>query len=130
MTLLEATIAFVLLSVAGLVCLDQSRAASRLQVASAEWNRAVARGDAAMADALADAAGAAPRLTDEENSARTANAVQVSRRAWRGRVDELSVSVPLHDGRVYTIRRLIARDAIAHSASASAGNAIQTGRAR
>ena len=51
MTLLEAVVAFVLLSVVGVVCLDQSRGATQLQVRSAEWTRAVTLAESAMAEA-------------------------------------------------------------------------------
>ena len=53
MTLLEAVIAFVVLSLAGVVCLDQARGASQLQRSSAEWTQAIARGESALAEAVA-----------------------------------------------------------------------------
>lgn len=99
MSLLEATIAFVLLSVVGIVCLEQSRSASQLEASSVEWRRAVARGDAAMQDAIADV----PLL------ARADDSVRISRRPWRGRVDVVDVSVVLPSGAVYTTHRLVER---------------------
>jgi hypothetical protein len=101
-TLLEATIAFVLLSVVGIVCLEQSSAASRLESSSVEWRRAVARGDAALQNAVANVP-----LPDETRGA--ADSVRVSRRAWRGRVDLVEVSVLLPTGSVYSTQRLVER---------------------
>lgn len=105
MTLLEATIAFVLLSVVGIVCLDQSRAATQLEVSSVEWRQAVARADAALADAALDGAA----LSDVSANASGRDNVRVSRRAWRGRVDVIEVTVPLSSGGVYTSSRLVER---------------------
>jgi|JI10StandDraft_1071094.scaffolds.fasta_scaffold378167_3 hypothetical protein len=100
MTLLEAIIAFVLLSVVGIACLDQSRGASQLQLSSAEWDRAVARGESALAAAVT---GPAP------DDATADTAVRVARRVWRDRVDVIEVSVPLSDGRWFSLTRLVSR---------------------
>ncbi len=104
MTLLEAVIAFVLLSVVGVVCLDQSRGASQLQVRSAEWTRAVALAESALAEsafgeaATPDAAAA--------GGDRATTRVRVVRRPWRAGIDVLEASVPLTHGGTFTLQRL------------------------
>ena len=101
MTLLEAVIAFVVLSLAGVVCLDQARGASQLQRSSAEWTQAIARGESALAEALARSTPpgeAVPSLDDP--------AIQVQRRQWRPGLDIVEVSVPLADGGSYVLSRL------------------------
>jgi hypothetical protein len=112
MTLLEAMIAFVLLSVVGVVCLDQARGASQLQVSSAEWSRAVMRGERAVADAMTDGASG---LAEQRPLSRSD--VRVVRRPWRGRVDAIEVFVPLANGATYRLTRLVARDAPQHTPS-------------
>jgi Tfp pilus assembly protein PilV len=102
MTLLEAVIAFVLLSVVGVVCLDQSRGASQLQARSAEWTRAVEQAESALAEATSRAlpmANAAGRDAGRD-------AVRVDRRTWRPGVDVVSVTVPLAHGGEYVLERL------------------------
>lgn len=98
MTLLEAVIAFVLLSVVGVVCLDQSRGASQLQVRSAEWTRAIALAESALAQSALSATGAEAAPLDAR--------IRVVRRPWRSGVDVIEVSVPLQHGGVYTLERL------------------------
>jgi type II secretory pathway pseudopilin PulG len=102
MTLLEAIVAFVLLSVVGVVCLDQSRGASQLQVRSAEWTRAVTLAESAMAEATSAPLAVAPPMAATPSGPR----VQVERRRWQPGVDVVHVSVPLPDGRRYVLERL------------------------
>ncbi len=116
MTLLEAVIAFVLLSVVGIACLDQSRGAAQLQVASVEWDRAVLRGESAMASAVAGVTPSWPETTHDatRDAARDATddaalPVQVTRRAWGRGVDAIEVTVPLHDGGRYVLSRLVSQ---------------------
>lgn len=99
MTLLEAVVAFVLLSVVGVVCLDQSRGATQLQVRSAEWTRAVTLAESAMAEATSSP------MTSPMAPA-PGQPVQVERRRWQPGVDVVHVSVPLPDGRHYVLERL------------------------
>ena len=102
MTLLEAVIAFIILSVVGVVCLDQARGASQLQRSSADWTRAVARGESALAEAIATTAppdGGAASAGDP--------AVRVQRRPWQAGLDIIEVSVPLGNGRTYDLARLV-----------------------
>jgi len=101
MTLLEAVIAFVVLSLAGVVCLDQARGASQLQRSSAEWTQAIARGEAALTEAVAQSTpgDALPALGDPS--------IQVQRRSWQPGLDIVEVSVPLANGRAYVLSRLV-----------------------
>lgn len=102
MTLLEAVIAFVILSVVGIVCLDQSRGAAQLQVTSAEWTRAIARGESALAEAIAGTAS----IPDVGPRGASVPRVQVERRFWRAGVDQIEVTVPLASGATYVVTRL------------------------
>ena len=101
MTLLEAVIAFVVLSLAGVVCLDQARGASQLQRSSAEWTQAIARGESALAEAVAGSMPQGEQIPSTEGPA-----IQVRRRSWRPGLDLIEVSVPLANGRSYTLARL------------------------
>ncbi len=107
MTLLEAVIAFVILSVVGVVCLDQARGASRLQQSSAEWTRAVARGESALAEAVATSALPRERSPGGALAPSADPAVRVERRPWQPGVDRIAVSVPLANGRSYELARLV-----------------------
>ena len=100
MTLLEAIVAFVILSVVGVACLDQSRGAAQLQVTSAEWTRAVARGESALTESIAGMP-----LHADEVSARTTR-VRVERRRWRAGLDRIDVTVLLANGATYELSRL------------------------
>ena len=102
MTLLEAVIAFVILSVVGIACLDQSRGAAQLQRASVEWTQAIALGERALAEEV----GSAPPLTTDAATRGRDARVQVERRAWRSGVDQVAVSVSLANGATYTVTRL------------------------
>ncbi len=102
MTLLEAIIAFVILSVVGIVCLDQARGAVQLQAASAEWTRAIAQGESALSEATAETA-ATPVAA---SSSATASTVRVERRPWRSGVDQIAVTVSLTNGATFVLTRL------------------------
>jgi type II secretory pathway component PulJ len=102
MTLLEAVIAFVVLSLAGVVCLDQARGASQLQRSSAEWTQAIARGEAALAEEVARSTPSREALPALEDPS-----IQVQRSRWRPGLDVIEVSVPLAGGRTYTLSRLV-----------------------
>jgi type II secretory pathway pseudopilin PulG len=108
-TLLESIVAFVLLAVVGVACLDLSHGASSLAVSSREWNAAVARAESALT--LASAAQDAGSSNDVGN-------VRVTRRPWSDDVDEVSVDVPVRDGRVFRLSRLVAHGVPLRSAMA------------
>lgn len=102
MTLLESVVAFMLLAVVGVACLDLSRGASGLESRSAEWSRAVAVGDAALT-----AAAAGERLEGD-----AWREVRVERAPWRDGtqgVDILEVTVALPGGETFRTMRLVPR---------------------
>lgn len=120
MTLLEAIVAFVVLALVGIACLDLSRGATALQRSSAEWTEAVKVGESALAaaaaNAPANASANAPARSPANGLAsgsmsRTSltGMPQVTRRLWRGDVDVVEVTVPLSNGRVFQMQRLVSR---------------------
>ena len=109
MTLLESIVAFIVLALVGIACLDLSRGAVELQRSSEEWTRAVTIGESALAAATAgatvdDAFGPA----SERDNAK-AMTPRILRRVWRDGVDVIEVAVPLPSGGEYQVSRLIAR---------------------
>ena len=109
MTLLESIVAFIVLALVGIACLDLSRGAVELQRSSEEWTRAVTIGESALAAATAgatvdDAFGPA----SERDNAK-AMTPRILRRVWRNGVDVIEVAVPLPSGGEYQVSRLIAR---------------------
>jgi hypothetical protein len=106
MTLLEAVIAFVLLSVVGVVCLDQSRGASRLQYSSAEWSRAVNVGESAMAQAVAGVAAVGTEAS-AGGIRSDVDAVSVARLPYRNGLEIIEVRVPLQNGPAFVLTRLV-----------------------
>lgn len=111
MTLLEAVIAFVILAVVGVACLDQSRGASQLQRASADWSRAVARGESAMAAAASGTYVAGDTTRD----------VNIVRRAWAQGIEAIDVTVTLPNGSRYVTSRLVPTGAVTTSAITTRG---------
>ncbi len=121
MTLLESIVAFVVLALVGIACLDLSRGAVQLQRSSAEWTEAVRVGEAALAAAslgdeplpdAKDPAGAATRgMTIGARSPSTPAVASVSRRSWRSdrAVEVVEVTVPLPGGGTYRVQRLVRR---------------------
>lgn len=109
MTLLESIVAFIVLALVGIACLDLSRGAVELQRSSEEWTRAVTLGESALAAATAgatveDAFGPA----SERDNVR-AMTPRILRRVWRDGVDVIEVTVPLPSGGEYQVSRLVAR---------------------
>ncbi len=114
MTLLESIVAFVVLGLVGLACLDLSRGALSLERRSAAWTLSVARAESALAAAeagvslppeLNDASRATPRSGQAEGNA----PVQVTTHPWRDNLDVIEVVVPMSDGSEFTLSRLIPR---------------------
>ena len=99
MTLLESMIAFVLLAVVGVACLDLTRGATALETRGAEWTRAVATGESVIA---AVAAG-----VPQDELAR--DGVKIARRRWAGDagVESIEVAVALPDGAEFRVSRLL-----------------------
>jgi type II secretory pathway pseudopilin PulG len=101
MTLLEALLATVILSLVAIACLEGTSGAAALQHRAGATAVSVARADAALAEA---AAGAPPSSPD----------VRVSRRAYvqDGRstgLEVVDVEVPTGTGAVVHLSRLVAR---------------------
>lgn len=112
MTLLEAIVAFVVLALVGIACLDLSRGATALQRSSAEWTEAVKVGESALAAAAANAPANSPAngLASGSMSRTSLTGMpQVTRRLWRGDVDVVEVTVPLSNGRLFQMQRLVSR---------------------
>jgi len=137
MTLFESIVAFVVLALVGIACLDLSRGAIALQRSSAEWTQAVAVGEAALAAASVNApadrsAMAAPPREMQRNTLRNTQrntqrgakgtmlvgVPQVSRRMWQGDVEIIEVAVPMSDGRIFAMYRLVSRRSGATSLAA------------
>jgi len=141
MTLFESIVAFVVLALVGIACLDLSRGAIALQRSSAEWTQAVAVGEAALAAASVNApadrsAMAAPPREMQRNTLRNTlrntqrntqrgakgtmlvGVPQVSRRMWQGDVEIIEVAVPMSDGRIFAMYRLVSRRSGATSLAA------------
>ena len=91
MTLLESVVAFVILALVGVACLDLSRGSAQLERSSVEWSHAVSIAEAALAGGVAD----------------NASDVELRRQPWHQGVDRLDVTVPLSAGRVLRMSRLI-----------------------
>lgn len=102
MTLLESVLAFVLLAVVGVACLELSRGASGLETRSVEWSHATAVGEAALTAAAAGIPLDDPAFRD----------VTVRRTPWRGGsagLDVIDVSVALPNGAMHHAVRLARR---------------------
>lgn len=102
MTLLESVIAFVLLAVMGIACLELSRGASSLETRSVEWSHATAVGEAALT-----AAAAGVPLDDP-----AFRHVTLRRTPWRGGsagLDVIDVTVELPNGAAHHAVRLARR---------------------
>lgn len=99
MTLLESVIAFVLLAVVGVACLDLSRGATGLEHRSAEWSRTVALGESA----LMSAASGAPL------DALSSDSVRIEREPSSREVglDVVVVRVTLPNGAEFRASRLV-----------------------
>ncbi|MEO7521224.1 MAG: hypothetical protein ABIW79_05355 [Gemmatimonas sp.] len=115
MTLLESVVAFVLLAVVGVACLDLTRGATGLETKSAEWSRAVSVAESVMAGAAAGVP------LDELASER----VKVAQRSWNGGaggVSAIEVVVLLPSGAEFKLSRLVrtqgATRAVANAMSA------------
>lgn len=96
MTLLETSVATVLLAVAAVTCLETTREALGAARRAAAWQVAVARGDAALAAATLYRAGPLPD-----------DSVRVTRRPYARGVVLIEVEVPLPEGGVHRLSRLI-----------------------
>ena len=110
MTLLEAVVAFVLLAVVGVTCLDLSRRATELERRSVEWTQAVAEGEALLTETIAGD-GSSVQLTAGGSADRSGYQLpaSVSRSPWLGGggVDVVTVVVKLSGGQSFQLSRMI-----------------------
>ena len=120
MTLLESIVAFIVLALVGIACLDLSRGAVELQRSSEEWTRAVTIGESALAAAAADASEADAFAMQAPRNEPETMAPRVIRRVWRDRVDVIEVTVPLPTGGEYKVSRLVSRGSAASRLAAGA----------
>lgn len=130
MTLLESIVAFIVLALVGIACLDLSRGAVDLQRSSEEWTRAVTIGESALAAAAADLNVDDTFANGVEDQSRRgaerAMSPRVIRRAWRDGVDVIEVSVALPGGGDYRVSRLVVRtSASARVAAARSPEAVR-----
>ena len=95
MTLLESVVAFVILALAGIACLDLSRGSAQLERSSVEWSHAVSVAEAALTS------GAAGTAVDEYGD------VALRRLPWAKGVDRLDVTVAMSSGRTLRMSRLV-----------------------
>lgn len=101
MTLLEAIVAFVILALVGIACLDLGRGAAQLERSSVEWSRAVSIGETVLASAGANAPLDASAPHDGTGE------VEVQRHSWSNGVDRLDVTVFVSAGRTLHMSRLV-----------------------
>ncbi len=91
MTLLESVVAFLILALVGVACLDLSRGSAQLERSSVEWSHAVSIAEAALAS----------------GDAGDVSGVELRRQPWQRGVDRLDATVSLSAGRVLRMSRLI-----------------------
>ena len=120
MTLLESIVAFIVLALVGIACLDLSRGAVELQRSSEEWTRAVTIGESALAAAAAEANVADGVAAQSQRDEPNAMTPRVIRRVWRDGVDVIEVTVPLSSGGAYQVSRLVARGSASPRVAAGA----------
>lgn len=101
MTLLESIVAFVILALVGIACLDLGRGAAQLERSSVEWSRAVSIGEAVLAS------GAANAPLDVNAPRSGTGEVEVQRQSWSNGVDRLDVTVVMSQGRALHMSRLV-----------------------
>lgn len=107
MTLLEALIALVILSLSAVGYLDVFQSSARSVRDAGEWTQVVALAESAMegatlGDALQAEQGALP---DEWRASRYDQRVEI--RPWRAGVNEVVVTVTAPRGTTFTLRRLV-----------------------
>lgn len=101
MTLLEAMVALVILALSGVAYLEVFQGDARAVRRAAEWTAAAAAAESAMELTLtgADSPTGMPLPAG-------AAGIQVQRRPWRGRVQDVVVQVRMADGASLEVHRL------------------------
>ncbi|MEP6764607.1 MAG: hypothetical protein ABJB66_09870 [Gemmatimonadaceae bacterium] len=97
MTLMEAVVALVILSLVAIGCLELSQEASQLELSATQWNRAVTLAESRMSQYTSGAPTDVPNSSD----------VQLSRVAWRNGFDVVTVSVLVGSGKRYELHRVL-----------------------
>ncbi len=97
MTLMEAVVALVILSLVAIGCLELSQGASQLEFSATQWNRAVTLAESRLSQYLS----ASP------SDAASSPNVQLSRAPWRNGLDVVTVSVLVGGGKRYELRRVV-----------------------
>jgi type II secretory pathway pseudopilin PulG len=105
MTLFEAVVALVILSLSAVSYLEVFQGDARAARNASDWTHATATAESAMEAALA---GNMPEGNDIAAGS-SGVVVQVQQRPWRGRVDDVIVEVRMPDGRQLQLRRLTRR---------------------
>ena len=104
MTLMEAVVALVLLSLAAIGCLELSQSASRLEFNATQWNTAITTAESVMNQTT---------LGAPISEAGNASGATVTREQWRDGVELVTVRVPVVEGKTFELRKLIpARKAV------------------
>ena len=114
MTLLESIVAFIVLALVGLACLDLSRGALALERSSAEWTVSVARAESAVAEAQVGAALPPDMMRSSTASGDATRGdgtlpIRVSRSNARDNLDIIEVVVPMPNGNQFSLHRLVRR---------------------
>ena len=108
MTLLEALVALVIMGLAAVGFLEAFQGAGRAAGDAQAWAQAVAHAEAGMEAAV---------LGVEATDSLPGLGRRVEARAWRGGVDEVTVTVSMPRGGRYVLRRLVRRNVEAIDAS-------------
>ena len=97
MTLMEAVVALVILSLVAIGCLELSQGASQLELSATQWNRAVMLAESRMSQYTSGSPTDGPISPD----------VQLSRVPWHDGLDVVTVSVLVGPRKHYELRRVV-----------------------
>ncbi|MEP6780371.1 MAG: hypothetical protein ABJC26_10820 [Gemmatimonadaceae bacterium] len=97
MTLMEAVVALVILSLVAVGCLELSQGASQLELSAMQWNRAVMLAESRMSQ----------YTTGAPTDGLISPDVQLSRVPWHDGLDVVTVSVLVGQGKHYELRRVV-----------------------
>lgn len=109
MTLLEAVVALVILALSAIGCLELSQRASQFEYSANQWNAAVSVAETRMAQMVLGASDESAQSSTELSAMEAArlSGTQVTREPWKRGLDLITVSVPVTDGKVYVLRKLV-----------------------
>jgi hypothetical protein len=122
MTLLEAIVALVILSLVGVGCLELTHAAANLESSTVAWNDVVSEAESRLTTAVLSAPQETAWSTDDraatgvrarpttgiadQGGAARVHAV-VTRSTWRSGLDDIAVTVTQANGVSFTLHRLV-----------------------